>query len=168
VALLSQEKCLPLQDPARANERRRVPILVEARDLHDVAGVRRVDELTTADVHASPMGATPSTGAVHAEHRGLGRPQHRLTRQSTSEMERGTPRPRIRVKLRRRMIRGLSKAHLAVHQRRSFSTACSSAMYWCGPNRLGVLVSTRVSTRGRPCTSSAFQRSQQETAKEAR
>ena len=36
----------------RAHVRRRVPGVVEARDLHDVAGVRRVDELAAADVDA--------------------------------------------------------------------------------------------------------------------
>ena len=37
---------------ARADVGRRVPGVVEARDLDDVARVRRVDELPAADVHA--------------------------------------------------------------------------------------------------------------------
>src|SRR5581483_6493588 len=40
------------EDPARADVRRRVPARVEAGDLHDVAGVRRLDELAAADVQA--------------------------------------------------------------------------------------------------------------------
>ena len=42
----------PLGDALGADVRRRVPGLVQARDLDDVAGVRRVDELAAADVHA--------------------------------------------------------------------------------------------------------------------
>ena len=41
-----------LEDPAGADVARRVPAFVEARDLDDVAGVRRVHELAAADVDA--------------------------------------------------------------------------------------------------------------------
>src|SRR5436190_20915694 len=49
--LESRLRDLQLRDAARADVRRRVPA-ADARDLHDVTGVRGVDELIAADVDA--------------------------------------------------------------------------------------------------------------------
>src|SRR4029077_7131800 len=51
--------------PNAADVAERVARLVQARDLHDVAGVRRVDELAVANVDADVAGAAWSRVEEH-------------------------------------------------------------------------------------------------------